>query len=52
MHLLPGGAHGVRAVTHLDVDRAAVERALAVMRDVLVGRPADVGAETTVPQEA
>jgi threonine aldolase len=31
------GAHTIRAVTHLDVDAAGVERALAVARDVFTG---------------
>ena len=35
--MLPGGTHGVRAVTHMDVDFADVRRALEVMREVLAG---------------
>jgi threonine aldolase len=31
------GARTIRAVTHLDVDTAAIERALAVARDVFAG---------------
>jgi len=31
------GAHTIRAVTHLDVDSRAIERALAVARDVFAG---------------
>ncbi|MDH5588756.1 MAG: aminotransferase class I/II-fold pyridoxal phosphate-dependent enzyme [Gemmatimonadota bacterium] len=37
VHLLPGGEHGVRAVTHLDVGAEDVLTALAVMADVLAG---------------
>lgn len=36
--LLSGGALRARAVTHLDVDEAGVERAVAVLRDVMAGR--------------
>ena len=35
--MLPGGTHGVRAVTHLDVSEADVRAALAVIRGVLGG---------------
>jgi threonine aldolase len=35
IELSPLDAHTVRAVTHLDVDRAGIERALAAMRRVL-----------------
>jgi threonine aldolase len=35
VHMLPGGTHGVRAVTHIDVDRKDVERAVVVMREVV-----------------
>jgi hypothetical protein len=31
------GARTIRAVTHLDVDIAAIERALAVAREVFTG---------------
>jgi len=33
--MLPGGMHGVRVVTHMDVGREEIERALEVMRGVL-----------------
>ena len=33
------GAHTIRAVTHLDVDGAGIERALAVAREVFTGLP-------------
>ena len=33
--MLPGGTHGVRAVTHMDVNRQQVEQALEVIRSVL-----------------
>ncbi|MCG6955046.1 MAG: aminotransferase class I/II-fold pyridoxal phosphate-dependent enzyme [Gemmatimonadetes bacterium] len=35
VHMLPGGHHGVRAVMHLGVERADVDTALGVIRDVL-----------------
>jgi len=35
VQLAPIDAHRIRAVTHLDVDRAGVERALETMRRVL-----------------
>ena len=42
VHVTPLGARRIRAVTHLDVDRGAVYRALAAFREVLKGelRPA------------
>jgi threonine aldolase len=33
--MLPGGTHGVRAVTHMDVGRQDIDQALAVVRSVL-----------------
>ena len=33
--LKSNGCHSVRVVTHCDVDRAGVERALAVLKDVV-----------------
>ena len=33
--MLPGGTHGVRAVTHMDVDRPQIDQALDVIRGVL-----------------
>jgi threonine aldolase len=36
VRMIPMGAHRIRAVTHLDVDRAAIERAAGVARTVLV----------------
>jgi threonine aldolase len=33
------GPHTIRAVTHLDVDAAGIERALAVAREVFTGLP-------------
>ena len=35
VHMLPGGAHGVRAVMHLDVSEADVDQAAAVVEGVL-----------------
>ena len=35
--MLPGGHHGVRAVMHLEIGRAEVERALEVIGEVLAG---------------
>ena len=35
VHMLPGGTHGVRAVTHLDVSGDDVGAALEVMRAVV-----------------
>ena len=37
VHVTPLGPRRIRAVTHLDVDRAAVYRALAAFREVLKG---------------
>jgi threonine aldolase len=37
VHMLPGGHHGVRAVMHLGVERADVDAALSVVREVLAG---------------
>lgn len=33
--MLPGGTHGVRAVTHMDVGRPEIDKALEVIRSVL-----------------
>ena len=46
VHMLPGGAHGMRAVTHLDVSRKDVLRALETIAGVLARakRPDAVGA--------
>jgi threonine aldolase len=38
IEVTPLGPTRIRCVTHLDVDRAGVERALAAIRDVLAGR--------------
>jgi threonine aldolase len=35
LHMLPAGVHGVRAVMHLDVSEADVDRAAAVVEGVL-----------------
>jgi len=37
VHMLPGGRHGVRAVMHLGIERADVEVAVGVVREVLAG---------------
>lgn len=37
VHMLPGGEHGVRAVTHLDVDGDDIDTALGVIQEVLAG---------------
>jgi threonine aldolase len=35
VRMIPMGAQRIRAVTHLDVDRAGIERAAALVRSVL-----------------
>ncbi len=40
VRLIPMGPHRLRAVTHLDVDAAAVDRAISIIRSVLEAAPA------------